>query len=110
MSFYDRQITVLVVQGIVFDLVCSDLIHEVSYVDEYAGSWVPEGHRSLTLRVVLRPTEATLTAEETGDPEPCAGRAQPGTGCPPAIAGLGYLARGKHVAIWRLDADDGAHA
>jgi phenylalanyl-tRNA synthetase beta chain len=42
------------------------LIHEVSYVDEYRGSWVPEGHRSLTLRVVLRPTEATLTAEETG--------------------------------------------
>ena len=27
---------------------------------------MPEGHRSLTLRVVLRPTEATLTAEETG--------------------------------------------
>jgi len=42
------------------------LVHEVSYVDEYRGSWVPEGHRSLTLRVVLRPTEATLTAEETG--------------------------------------------
>jgi phenylalanyl-tRNA synthetase beta chain len=42
------------------------LIHEVSYVDEYRGSWVPEGHRSLTLRAGLRPTEATLTAEETG--------------------------------------------
>jgi phenylalanyl-tRNA synthetase beta chain len=42
------------------------LIREVSYVDEYRGSWVPVGHRSLTLRVVLRPTEATLTAEETG--------------------------------------------
>jgi phenylalanyl-tRNA synthetase beta chain len=42
------------------------LISEVSYVDEYRGSWVPEGHRSLTLRVVLRPTEATLTAEEIG--------------------------------------------
>jgi phenylalanyl-tRNA synthetase beta chain len=42
------------------------LIREVSYVDEYRGSWVPDGHRSLTLRVVLRPTEATLTAEETG--------------------------------------------
>ena len=39
------------------------LIHEVSYVKEYRGSWVPERHRSLTLRVVLRPTEATLTAE-----------------------------------------------
>jgi phenylalanyl-tRNA synthetase beta chain len=43
-----------------------ELVHEVSYVDEYRGSWVPEGHRSLTLRVVLRPIEATLTAEETG--------------------------------------------
>jgi phenylalanyl-tRNA synthetase beta chain len=42
------------------------LIHQVSYVDEYRGSWVPEGHRSLTLRVALRPIEATLTAEETG--------------------------------------------
>ena len=42
------------------------LIREVSYVGEYRGSWVPEGHRSLTLRVVLRPTEASLTAEETG--------------------------------------------
>jgi phenylalanyl-tRNA synthetase beta chain len=42
------------------------LIREVSYVDEYRGSWVPDGHRSLTVHVVLRPTEATLTAEETG--------------------------------------------
>ncbi|MCW2936388.1 MAG: phenylalanine--tRNA ligase subunit beta [Actinomycetia bacterium] len=42
------------------------LIREVSYVDEYRGSWVPEGHRSRTLRVSLRPTEAKLTAEETG--------------------------------------------
>jgi len=42
------------------------LISEVSYVDEYRGSWVPDGHRSLTLRLVVRPTEATLTAEEIG--------------------------------------------
>jgi phenylalanyl-tRNA synthetase beta subunit len=28
--------------------------------------WAPEGHRSLTMRVVLRPTEATLTTEESG--------------------------------------------
>ena len=42
------------------------LISEVSYVDEYRGSWVPERHRSLTLRLVVRPTEATLTAEEIG--------------------------------------------
>jgi phenylalanyl-tRNA synthetase beta chain len=42
------------------------LVSEVSYIDEYRGSWVPDGHRSLTLRVVLRPAEATLTAEEIG--------------------------------------------
>jgi phenylalanyl-tRNA synthetase beta subunit len=42
------------------------LIREVSYVDEYRGWRVSEWHRSLTLGVVLRPAEATLTAEETG--------------------------------------------
>jgi phenylalanyl-tRNA synthetase beta chain len=42
------------------------LIRKVSYIGEYRGSWVPAGHRSLTLRVVLQPTEATLTAGETG--------------------------------------------
>jgi phenylalanyl-tRNA synthetase beta chain len=43
------------------------LIAGVSYVSEYRGSWVPEGHRSLTLRVTLRPTETTLTAEVIGE-------------------------------------------
>lgn len=42
------------------------LISAVTYVDEYRGSWVPDGHRSLTLRVVLRPADATLTADEIG--------------------------------------------
>jgi phenylalanyl-tRNA synthetase beta chain len=39
------------------------LVHRVAFVDEFRGGWVPEGHRSLTLRVTLRPTEATLDAE-----------------------------------------------
>jgi phenylalanyl-tRNA synthetase beta chain len=42
-------------------------IRKVNYVDEYRGSWVPGRHRSLTLRVVLRPTATTLTAEEIGE-------------------------------------------
>jgi phenylalanyl-tRNA synthetase beta subunit len=42
------------------------LISEVSYVDEYRESWVPIGHRSLPLRLLVQPTEATLTAEEIG--------------------------------------------
>lgn len=42
------------------------LIRTIDYVAEYRGSWVPEGRRSLTLRVVLQPTEATLTADEIG--------------------------------------------
>lgn len=40
-----------------------DLVGAVRYVDEYRGSWVPDGHRSLTLRVTLRPADATLTAD-----------------------------------------------
>ena len=36
------------------------LVHRVGFVDEFRGSWVPEGHRSLTLRVTLRPTDTTL--------------------------------------------------
>ncbi|MGH4001109.1 MAG: hypothetical protein ACRDTJ_27035, partial [Pseudonocardiaceae bacterium] len=43
-----------------------DLISEVGYMGEYRGSWVPDAHRSLTLRVVLRPSETTLTAERIG--------------------------------------------
>jgi phenylalanyl-tRNA synthetase beta chain len=39
------------------------LINRVTFVDEYRGSWVPEGHRSVTLRVALRPMESTLTAD-----------------------------------------------
>lgn len=43
-----------------------DLISEVGYVGEYRGTWVPDGHRSLTLRVVLQPSQTTLTAEQVG--------------------------------------------
>lgn len=39
------------------------LIRSVTHVDDFRGSWVPAGHRSLTLRVVLRPTDGTLTAD-----------------------------------------------
>jgi len=39
------------------------LVHDVAYVDEFRGSWVPDGHRSITLRVALRAVDATLTAE-----------------------------------------------
>lgn len=41
-------------------------VSAATYQGEYRGSWVPDGHRSLTLRVTLRPTSATLTAEEIG--------------------------------------------
>jgi phenylalanyl-tRNA synthetase beta chain len=40
-----------------------ELISRVTFVDEYRGTWVPEGHRSLTLRVTLQPRDSTLTAE-----------------------------------------------
>lgn len=43
-----------------------DLISEVGYVGEYRGSWVPGAHRSLSLRVVLQPSQTTLTAERVG--------------------------------------------
>ena len=39
------------------------LVHRVAFVDEFRGSWVPAGRRSVTLRVTLRPMDATLTTE-----------------------------------------------
>ncbi|MFB9931696.1 hypothetical protein ACFORO_41185 [Amycolatopsis halotolerans] len=41
-----------------------DLVRRVAYVGEYRGSRIPADHRSLTLRVTLRPRSATLTAGE----------------------------------------------
>ncbi|MCE7001944.1 phenylalanine--tRNA ligase subunit beta [Kibdelosporangium philippinense] len=43
-----------------------ELVSAVSYIGEYNGSWVPSGHRSLTLRVILRPRGTTLTAADIG--------------------------------------------
>ena len=43
-----------------------ELISGVSYVDEFRGSWVPSGSRSQTLRITLRPRDATLTADVIG--------------------------------------------
>lgn len=40
----------------------SALITAVDYIGDYRGDWVPDGHRSLTLRVTLRPEDVTLTA------------------------------------------------
>jgi phenylalanyl-tRNA synthetase beta chain len=42
------------------------LVRTVRYRGEYRGSWVPPGHRSLTIGVTLRPARQTLTAEEIG--------------------------------------------
>ncbi|WP_116205929.1 hypothetical protein [Amycolatopsis circi] len=40
------------------------LVQRVDYVGEYRGSRIPADHRSLTLRVTLRPQSTTLTASE----------------------------------------------
>lgn len=42
----------------------SQLINRVSFIDEFRGAWVPEGQKSLTLRVTLQPTSTTLTADD----------------------------------------------
>ncbi|MCK9930732.1 phenylalanine--tRNA ligase subunit beta [Frankia sp. Mgl5] len=41
-----------------------DLVHQVDFVGEFRGSWVPQGSKSMTLRVTLRPQKATLTSED----------------------------------------------
>jgi phenylalanyl-tRNA synthetase beta chain len=42
------------------------LVHRVTFSGEFRGAWVPDNHRSLTLRITLRPTNATLTAQVIG--------------------------------------------
>jgi phenylalanyl-tRNA synthetase beta chain len=42
----------------------NELIHDVAFIDEFRGTWVPDGHRSVTLRVTLRPTQTTLSADD----------------------------------------------
>lgn len=39
------------------------LVSRVTFVDEFRGAWVPDGYRSLTLRVTLQPRHSTLTAQ-----------------------------------------------
>ncbi|MEH0971256.1 phenylalanine--tRNA ligase subunit beta [Micromonospora sp. CPCC 205546] len=41
-------------------------VHDVAYVDEFRGSWVPAGHRSLSLRITVRSAERTPTADDIG--------------------------------------------
>ncbi|WP_435613359.1 phenylalanine--tRNA ligase subunit beta [Streptomyces sp. bgisy159] len=43
-----------------------EAISAVSYIGEFRDGWVPEGHRSLTLRVTLRSRTTTLTSESIG--------------------------------------------
>lgn len=40
------------------------LVNHVDFISEFRGSWVPGGHKSVTLRVTLRPETATLTSED----------------------------------------------
>ena len=40
------------------------LVHRVDFVGEFRGSWVPQGHKSMTLRVTLRPRAATLRSDD----------------------------------------------
>lgn len=40
------------------------LVEQVAYVGDFRGGWVPEGRKSTTLRVTLRPQSTTLTAED----------------------------------------------
>ena len=40
------------------------LVHRADFVGEFRGSWVPQGHKSMTLRVTLRPRSATLTSDD----------------------------------------------
>ncbi|MBP8272970.1 MAG: phenylalanine--tRNA ligase subunit beta, partial [Acidobacteria bacterium] len=40
------------------------LIAAITFVDQYRGKNIPEGHRSVTLRARLQPVDQTLTSEE----------------------------------------------
>jgi phenylalanyl-tRNA synthetase beta chain len=41
----------------------SEAVDRVEFIDEFRGARLPEGHRSVTLRVTLRPRETTFTAD-----------------------------------------------
>ena len=40
------------------------LVAGITFIDQYRGKGIPDGHRSITLRARLQPTEQTLTSEE----------------------------------------------
>ncbi|HEX5997155.1 MAG TPA: phenylalanine--tRNA ligase subunit beta [Jiangellales bacterium] len=42
------------------------LVARVDFIDEFRGSWVRDGHRSVTLRVSVRSAEGTLTGDAIG--------------------------------------------
>ncbi len=48
----------------------NELIHRVSFVDEYKGKQIPEGKKSVTIRLVIGAKDRTLTSDEI---ESCAG-------------------------------------
>lgn len=50
----------------------NDLLRGVSFVDEYRGKQIPDGKKSVTLRLSIGSAEKTLTSEEI---EACAGMA-----------------------------------
>ncbi len=49
----------------------NSLLHGVSFVDEYKGKQIPEGKKSLTLRIAIGADDRTLTSAEI---EECAGK------------------------------------
>ncbi len=42
----------------------NELLHSVSFVDEYKGKQIPEGKKSVTIRVVIGAKDKTLTSDE----------------------------------------------
>ncbi len=50
----------------------NELIHGVSFVDEYKGKQIPEGKKSVTIRIVIGAKDKTLTSDEI---EACANSA-----------------------------------
>ncbi|WP_424188075.1 hypothetical protein ACOBQX_09050 [Actinokineospora sp. G85] len=65
-------LSVVVACSVPWDAVASaargahELVRAVTYLGEFSGGWVPDRHRSLTLRVTLRPRGTTLTAADIG--------------------------------------------
>ncbi|MGH3905143.1 MAG: hypothetical protein ACRDTE_13270, partial [Pseudonocardiaceae bacterium] len=66
----DFDLSVVVADNVSWDEVATtvrsvhELVHAVTFVDEFRGSWVPQDHRAVTLRMTLRSATSTLTADE----------------------------------------------